>query len=90
MLIFLVTVIGPLKKRLKFGWNFDLSADFTADKASEMKTRLFQKFVDWNTKLKKLQHGTPFCVKADCSDVIINVTNNMKDFHIEINIDAVA
>ncbi|KAI0221250.1 hypothetical protein LSAT2_027365 [Lamellibrachia satsuma] len=81
---------GIVSKHLRFGWDFDLDADFTADNATTMKTQLRQKFVDWSKELEKLQSASPFCVTANCSDVSITVTDNKEDYRIHIDIDGVA
>ena len=75
---------------MKFGWDFDLKADFTTDNGIAMKKQLLQKLAAWNIYLKTKHPGTPFCKKSDCSDVSITVTNNNKDFRIKFNIDRVA
>ena len=81
---------GIVKKHLRFGWVFDMVADFSTDLANAMKTRLHQKFVTWSRKLNGQQSAIPFCVTDDCSDMTITLTNNNNDYRITIDIDGVA
>jgi len=81
--------IGIVKKHLKFGWDFNLDADYTLDTAKAMKSELLKKLEEWNTKLKN-KKSSAFCVKPDCSDVTIKVTDTKKDYRINIEINSVA
>ena len=82
--------IGIVKKHLKFGWDFNLDADYTKDNAKTMASELLKKLKEWNTKLKSQQSSAPFCMKPDCSDVTIKVTAINKDYRINIEINSVA
>ena len=90
ILLFPLSEIGIVKKHLKFGWDFNTYADFTADTAKEIDLNLRKKFGYWNTKLKTQHNGTPFCVTAYCSDVTIKVYAIKKDYRINIEICSVA
>jgi len=67
------------KKHLKFGWDFDLAADFSIDTANAMKEQLKEKFKTWSG----------FCSQTDCSDLTIDVSDYKKDFRLMFDIDAV-
>ena len=76
---------------MQFGWDFNLAADFKTDNANTMVTQLRQKFVTWNNKLKGgLTSRNAFCVKPDCTDMVITVVNHKNNYRIKIDIDRVA
>ncbi|KAI0210330.1 hypothetical protein LSAT2_004930 [Lamellibrachia satsuma] len=81
--------IGTVKKHLKFGWDFDLTADFTLDNANTMKTQVRQKFKDWSLELQRLGVSEPFCNTAECLDLNIKVSEYQNNFRLTFDIDVV-
>ena len=81
--------IGTVKKHLKFGWDFDLTADFTLDNANTMKTQVRQKFKDWSLEVQRLGVSEPFCNTAECLDLNIKVSEYQNNFHLTFDIDVV-
>ena len=77
------------KKHLKFGWDFDLAADFFIDTANAMKVQLKEKFKTWSAAVKGKGVLKPFCSQADCSDLAIDVSDYNKDYRLKFDIDAV-
>lgn len=80
---------GEVKKRLQFGWDFDLSVDFTADNAIAMKTQIKAKFETWSSEVANVGVTKSFCKNADCSDLTIDVSEYKKNFRLKFDIDAV-
>ena len=78
-----------MKKRLQFGWDFDLVADFATDGADTMKVQLRERFVTWSNALATSGVQKPFCNVSDCSDLAIDVVNFEKNFRLTFDIDAV-
>ena len=81
--------IGTVKKHLKFGWDFDLTADFTLDNANTMKTQVRQKFKVWSHEVEQLSVSEPFCNTTECLDLNIKVSEYQNNFRLTFDIDAV-
>ena len=78
-----------MKKHLKFGWDFDLTADFTLDNANTMKTQVHQKFKDWSVELHGLSVAKHFCDTTECLDLDIKVSNYQNNYRLMFDINAV-
>ena len=78
-----------MKKRLQFGWDFDMVAAYSTDIANAMETQLLQKFQAWSAQLNSFGVKKPFCKKPDCSDMTVIIKDYNANFRIVIDINTV-